>query len=204
MFQWKSLYWGHSNLGYFSNNRSNPLERFYKIWVLKGFANFTGKHMYHILFFIKLQAEDLQFYYKRNFRTSVFLWILQNFYRHLFTEHLWLTTSGIIILYFVSLVVLLFILQSSTAFLLMVLEKLIRQRTFIAVSKDSRWVEFKQLSIIFKTFHVIQQSFYPCVKNTVQQHNSVNIYEWGIFSLSDKSFHICFGSICVALSYLNV
>ena len=84
LFQWKSLYWGHSNLGYFSNNRSNPLERFYKIWVLKGFANFTGKYMYHILLFIKLQAEDLQFYYKRNFRTSVFLWILQNLYRHLF------------------------------------------------------------------------------------------------------------------------
>ena len=52
---------------------------FYKKNVLKNFSNFTEKHLCWNLFLIKLQAGGLQFYWKRDSNTGVFLWFLQNF-----------------------------------------------------------------------------------------------------------------------------
>ena len=45
-----------------------------KIDVLKGFAKFTGKHLYQILYLMKLQASTLQLYCKKDRRgADVFL-----------------------------------------------------------------------------------------------------------------------------------
>ena len=48
-----------------NTSRSSRLEMFFKIGVLKRFANFTGKHLHGILFLKKLQADGLQLHKKR-------------------------------------------------------------------------------------------------------------------------------------------
>ena len=48
----------------------------YKKTILKNFTKFTGKNLYRGLFFNKVAAWGLK---KRDFNTSVFLWILWNF-----------------------------------------------------------------------------------------------------------------------------
>ena len=62
--------------------------------VLKNFAKFTGKYLRWILFLMKLQARGLQFCWKRDSRTGVFLWILQNFMNTYFTEQTRATASS--------------------------------------------------------------------------------------------------------------
>ena len=60
---------------------------FFKIGVLRNFAVFTGKHLCWSLFLIKVQAKPATLF-KRDFNTSAFLWMWQNFYKHLFfIEH---------------------------------------------------------------------------------------------------------------------
>ena len=59
-----------------SSSRSSRPEVFYKEGVLRTFAKFLGKHPCQSLFLIKLQF---------------FLWILWNFYEHLFSQN---TSSG--------------------------------------------------------------------------------------------------------------
>ena len=56
---------------------------FFKIDVLKNFANFTGEHLYWGLFSIKLQAFRPATLLKRDSNTVVFLWNLRNFSEHL-------------------------------------------------------------------------------------------------------------------------
>ena len=63
--------------------RSNHLEMFFKKFVLKTFAIFTGKHPCGSPFLIKLQARPATLL-KRDSNGSVFLWILQNFKQQLF------------------------------------------------------------------------------------------------------------------------
>ena len=46
-------------------SRSSRLQMFFKIGVLKSFANFTGKHLCWSLFFKNVQAQGLQLYLKR-------------------------------------------------------------------------------------------------------------------------------------------
>ena len=46
-------------------SRSSRLQMFFKIGVLKSFANFTGKHLCWSLFLKNLQAEGLQLYLKK-------------------------------------------------------------------------------------------------------------------------------------------
>ena len=66
--------------------RSSRLEVLYKKRVLKNFAKFTGKHLCQSL----PEAEACNFIKKRDSETGVFLWILQNFWEHLFLQN----TSG--------------------------------------------------------------------------------------------------------------
>ena len=58
-------------------SRSSRLQMFFKIDVLKSFANFTGKHLCWSLFLKRLQAECLQ-RQKKGSNTDVFTWSLQN------------------------------------------------------------------------------------------------------------------------------
>ena len=51
-------------------SRSSHLQMFFKICVLKSFANFTGKHLCWSLFLKKLAG---QLYFKKGFNTVVFL-----------------------------------------------------------------------------------------------------------------------------------
>ena len=68
--------------------------------VLKNFANFTGKHLFWILFLIKLQAFKPAALLKRDSNTGVFLWNLRNFSEQLFygtppmTAFLWCSVYG--------------------------------------------------------------------------------------------------------------
>ena len=70
--------------------RSNRSEVFCKKSVLRNFAKFTKKTCTRISFLKKLRAPGLQLYLKRDSGTGVFLWILRNFYEHLFLQN----TSG--------------------------------------------------------------------------------------------------------------
>ena len=56
--------------------------------LLKTSKNLRENACVGVSFLIKLLASDLQFYEKRDSNTGVFLWSFQNFYKHLFTEHL--------------------------------------------------------------------------------------------------------------------
>ena len=49
----------------YNTSRSSRLHMFFKIGVLKSFANFTGKHLCSSLFLKNLQAEGLQLHKKR-------------------------------------------------------------------------------------------------------------------------------------------
>ena len=67
--------------------RSRRSQMFFKIRVLKNFANFTGKHLCWSLFLIKLQ--DLSYrptLLKKDFNTGVFLWKLQKFLSRVFVN----------------------------------------------------------------------------------------------------------------------
>ena len=70
-----------------SNIKSNRLQIFFKIAVLKNFANFTGKKLRWSLFLIKLQAFRSATLLKRNSNIGVFLKNLQNFWEHLFLQN---------------------------------------------------------------------------------------------------------------------
>ena len=68
--------------------RSICSHMFLKIGVLKNFLTFTGKHLCWRLLLIKLQAWKLWTSLKRNSSTGLFRWLLQNFQKQLFLEHL--------------------------------------------------------------------------------------------------------------------
>ena len=70
-----------------NSSRSSRLQMFFKIVVLKSFANFTGKHLCWSLF-KNLQAEDLQLH-KKSLQHRCFLVKTAKFLRKVFlTEHL--------------------------------------------------------------------------------------------------------------------
>ena len=50
-----------------------------KIVFLKSFAKFTGKHLCHSIFFNKVAGPSPANYWKKDFGTSIFLWVLGNF-----------------------------------------------------------------------------------------------------------------------------
>ena len=77
------VFWGETN-------RSSLSQMFFKIGVLKNFANFIGKHQCWSLFLIKLQAWRPATLLKRDSNTGVFLWNLRNSKEHLFLQN----TSG--------------------------------------------------------------------------------------------------------------
>ena len=68
--------------------RSSPSQMFFKIGVLKNYANSTGKHLWWIFFLIKLQPQRPATSLKRDSNTGVFLSNLRNF-----EEHLWCLLS---------------------------------------------------------------------------------------------------------------
>ena len=55
-----------------------------KIGALKNSAKFTGKHMYQILFYHKVAGLRSETLLKWDSATGVFMWILQDFYEHIF------------------------------------------------------------------------------------------------------------------------
>ena len=59
-------------LDYYASNRSSHRRCSVRKGVLRNFAKFTGKHLCQSLFFNKVAG------------TSVFLWILRNFWEHFF------------------------------------------------------------------------------------------------------------------------
>ena len=63
--------------------KKSRAEVFCKKGAPKNFVRPTGKNICRSLFF--MQALDLQRYLKRDFVTGVFLSILRNFYKHLFS-----------------------------------------------------------------------------------------------------------------------
>ena len=64
--------------------KKSRAEVFCKKGVPKNFVKLTGKNLCRSLFFS--QALGLQRYLKRDFVTGVFLSILRNFYKHLFSD----------------------------------------------------------------------------------------------------------------------
>ena len=64
--------------------RSSLSQIFFKIGVLKNFANFLGKYLWWSLFLIKLQAWRPATLFRRDCNTGVFHWNLRNFQEHLF------------------------------------------------------------------------------------------------------------------------
>ena len=66
------VFWGEPN-------RSSLSQKFYKVGVLKYFANFIGKHQCKSIFLIKLQAWTPATLLKRESNTGVFLWNLRKF-----------------------------------------------------------------------------------------------------------------------------
>ena len=73
---------------YSTNSRNSHSKMFCKKGVLKSFTNFTGKHLCWSLFFKK--AADLRgaTLLKRSSSTDLSLWILRNFLKTYFAEHL--------------------------------------------------------------------------------------------------------------------
>ena len=60
---------------------------FCKKGVLRNFAKFTGKHLCQRFYFNKVVGLSLQLYWNRDSGKSVFLWILRNFWEHLFLQN---------------------------------------------------------------------------------------------------------------------
>ena len=72
----------------FLKPRSSLSLMFFKIDFVQDFALFTGKHLRWSLFLTKLQTFMSATLLKRDSNTSVFLWILRNFFKtSLFIEH---------------------------------------------------------------------------------------------------------------------
>ena len=65
--------------------RSSRSQIFFKMFALKNFSNFMGKHLCGSLFSIKLQARPGTLL-KRDSNTCVFLWYLRNCEEHLFNR----------------------------------------------------------------------------------------------------------------------
>ena len=77
------------------NLRSSSSKVVCKKYVLRNFPKFTGKHLSQSLFFNKVAGLSPQLYYKIGYGTGVFLWILRNFWEHLFLKnasggHFWI------------------------------------------------------------------------------------------------------------------
>ena len=70
-----------------------PPNAFFKKIVFKNFTKLKGNHLCHSLFFNKVAGWGLHLYEIRCSGTGVFLWILRNFWKHLFTEHIRATAS---------------------------------------------------------------------------------------------------------------
>ena len=69
-------------------NRSSLSQTFFKIGVLKNFANFIGKHQCKSIFLIKLLVWTPGTLWKRDSNRGVFLWNLQFLRTPFFAEHL--------------------------------------------------------------------------------------------------------------------
>ena len=65
---------------------------FFKIGVLKSFANFTGKNLYWSLFFKNLQAEGLQLHKKKT-STQVFFSEVSEIFKNTFSYRTPLVTA---------------------------------------------------------------------------------------------------------------
>ena len=74
----------------FHRTRNSHCQMFFKIGALKNFAAFTGKHRFWSVSWMKLLAWRSVNILKRDSNTGVFLWILRNFYGHLF----WRTSAN--------------------------------------------------------------------------------------------------------------
>ena len=63
---------------------------FCKKGALRNFAKSTAKHLYQSLFLNKVASLSLQFYWKSLWHsgTGIFLWILRNFWEHLFSQNI--------------------------------------------------------------------------------------------------------------------
>ena len=68
------FFYFRSNKYYLMLFRSSHRSCYVRKGVLRNFAKFTGKHLCHLFFLIKLQAEK-----KRLWHRGIFLWILWNF-----------------------------------------------------------------------------------------------------------------------------
>ena len=73
--------------------QKQPPEVFCKKRRSQKFRKFTGKHLSQILFFNKVAGLRPATLLKRESGKGVFLQILQNFQKHLFTERIWTTAS---------------------------------------------------------------------------------------------------------------
>ena len=67
--------------------RSSRWQIFFKICVIKNFANSKGKHLCWSLCLIKLQVSRPAFLSKRDSNTGTFLWNLQNLLENLFLKN---------------------------------------------------------------------------------------------------------------------
>ena len=71
---------------YRSNHQTCSIK---KVILNKIFQNFQENTCVGVSFLMKLLALGLQFCWKRDSETGVFIWILKNFQDFLFIEHLW-------------------------------------------------------------------------------------------------------------------
>ena len=77
-----------------AESQKQALEAFYKIGVLKKLANFTGKHLCHSLFLIKLQDDACNFTRKETPTLMVSSEFFEIFKNSFFKEHPWATAAG--------------------------------------------------------------------------------------------------------------
>ena len=69
------------------NFRSSCSQMFFKVGILKNFANVTGKELDWSLFLINLLALRPATLLKRDFNIGMFLWNLRNFQEYLFLQN---------------------------------------------------------------------------------------------------------------------
>ena len=79
----------------FGNSSSRGLRCSVRKGVLRNFPKFTGKHLRQSFFFKKLQAEACNFIEKETLAQVFFCEFCEISKNTFFTEHLWLTASGI-------------------------------------------------------------------------------------------------------------
>ena len=76
--------WVHQNMRHFQIFRSNHHRCSVEKSVLKNFVKFTGKHLCWNLFFTKVSSLRPTTLLKKRLHHRFFLWIMRNFYEHVF------------------------------------------------------------------------------------------------------------------------